>query len=110
MRIMKLRTGGTSCGIIKKIRKEVADSVHYAEISRKTYPHKYRRSAAKAIERANDLIESNASGLKQMKKIRNQVLRLIPTLYTGSDRVDPKTLNKMKSVLSDLDLVKRGTC
>lgn len=112
---MKTKSGSSSpCGIIKEIRKEIADSVHFAELSQKTYPGTYRRASAKAISRANDLIEKKACGgiriPKKIEKIQNKFLGLIPKLFVGGDRVDPKTLNKMKSILSDLDRMKRGTC
>jgi hypothetical protein len=104
---------GNACRITKKIRDEVASSVRYAESSWTALSGKNRRSAAKAIARAEKLIEKDTQGVwkpEQTKKIHQRILGLMGTLYSGGQPVDDRTIKKAKSLLDDLDHMTRRTC
>lgn len=104
----------TACKVVMAIREEVAASLRKAEYSKRgLQPGQNRRSAAKSIERAGNLIEQKASDIwtsKQKEKILSQVRPLIKTLYSGGAPVDAGTIEKTKAILSALDRMTRRTC
>ncbi len=95
-----------ACKIAKAMKAEVAASLRYSEASRTTEATGVRRrSAAKAMHRANKFLERDTPGVwtpTQTKKIKKQVAPLIRTLYSGGEEVDPRTIAKTKALLDDL--------
>lgn len=102
-----------ACRILRAIKKEVSASIQYSERSQTGNGGQLRRSAAKAIARADHIIERKAPGILshgQRKKLDRKVYHLQRTLYSGGEPVDNRTIKRTKELLSEVVRMARRTC